>query len=145
MHIVETAREKIAFTGAVQPKQPRVTFARIPFPRCDQQIHFASQPRQRRHHRAPRAVFHHQLRNKQRVRKIGERVLESLLRVHASQRVEIGFSVGSNVHVLPRIEPERLEHAVAQERMHPRDSFGRVERGRARRDSVRRECRLRCL
>jgi hypothetical protein len=98
VRVVESAREQIAFTGAVQRKQPSVTFARIPFPRRNQQIHFASQPRQRRHHRAAGAVFHHQLRNKKRIRKIGERVAESLLRVHAPQRVEIGVSVFADAH-----------------------------------------------
>jgi len=98
VRIVQTARDEIAFADAVQREQPRVTFARIPFPRRNQQIHFASQPRQRSHHRSPRAVFHHQLRNKQRVRKIRERVVESLLRVHAPQCVEIGVSVFANEH-----------------------------------------------
>jgi hypothetical protein len=33
VRIVQPAREQIAFTGAVQRKQARITFARIPFPR----------------------------------------------------------------------------------------------------------------
>ena len=98
MRIVQTARDEIAFADAVQREQPRVTFARIPFPRRNQQIHFASQPSQRSHHRAPRAIFHHELRNKQRIREVRERVAESLLRVHAPQRVEISVSVFANEH-----------------------------------------------
>jgi hypothetical protein len=140
VRVVESACEQIAFTSAVQRKQPRVPFARTPLALRDQQIHFASQARQQSHHRAPRTVFHHQLRNKKRIREIGERIIESLLRVHASQSIEIGVSIFTNAHV-----PSTSEHAVAQKGVHARDSLGCIERGRARRDSICGERSLRCL
>lgn len=109
--VVESAREKIAFASGVQREQAGVTFARpgpvgalLPFSRIailvaiDEQIHLARESRERRHGHAARVILHDQLRNEDRIGEVGERVTEALARVHAAQRVEIGFRVFANEH-----------------------------------------------
>lgn len=98
MRVVEAAREEILFAGAMQLQEARVTFARIPCSGIGEQVHFAGNARERRHHRAAGVVFDDELRDENRIREIRERVVEALARVHRAKSVEIGFSVSADAH-----------------------------------------------
>lgn len=63
-----------------------------------EQIHLARQSRQRRHCHASGIIFQHQLRNKNRVSQIRKWIVESLTRVRAAQRIEVGVSVLTYKH-----------------------------------------------
>jgi len=58
-----------------------------------QQIHLAGEASERGHHGAAVVIFDDELRNENWVGEIGERVVEALRRVHATQSVEIGGRV----------------------------------------------------
>ena len=93
MRVVKAAREQVAFARAVQRQQALVTFARLPFRGIGQHVHLAGELRERRHHRAARVVLHHELRDEDRVGDTRKRVAKALPRMHAAQRVKIGFVV----------------------------------------------------
>lgn len=59
----------------------------------NEQVHLAGKPRERRHYGAAVVIFDDELRNENRIGQVRERVVEALGRVHAAQRVEIGFGV----------------------------------------------------
>jgi len=63
----------------------------------DEQVHLAGEARERGHHGAAVVIFDDKLRNENRVGEIRERVVEALRRVHAAERVEVGFSVFADV------------------------------------------------
>jgi len=98
VRVVEAAREEILLAGAMQLEQSRVTFARVPCFGIGEQVHFAGNARERRHHRAAGVVFDDELRDENRICEIRERVVEALARVHAAQSVKIGFGVGADEH-----------------------------------------------
>ena len=104
MRVVEAAREQIAFAGGVQREQVRISLARIPCPcaavnlAVHEQIHLARKSRERRHHGAAGVILDDELRDKDRISKIGKRIIEALPRVHAAQRIEIGFRVFADEH-----------------------------------------------
>ena len=47
---------------------------------------------------APGAIFHNELRNKNRISEIGKIVVESLQRVKVTKRIKISFRVWANQH-----------------------------------------------
>lgn len=109
MGVVESAREKIAFAGAMERNQMRVTFTRprlagaaIPFPfeilAIHEQVHFAREARKRRHYGAAAVILDNQLRDENWIGEVRERVVESLAGVHAAQGVEIGVGVFADEH-----------------------------------------------
>ena len=157
MGIVETTRKKIALAFTMERQKMRVTFARIPRPfrsafvTIYEEIHFARQSRERRHHRATVVVFDDEFRNKDRVREIRERVVEALARMHAAQRVEISGRVFADEHDLAGTGPAAVgtagirglsKYAMAQERMNAPDRFRCVEGRGTRWDTVMFEGRL---
>ena len=93
MRVVEPTRKQISFAGRVQCEQTRVTLARRRRRRIGEQIHLARKPRKRRHHGLARVILNDQLRDENRVGQVRKCVVEALPRVHAPQRVKIGFVV----------------------------------------------------
>ncbi len=137
MRVVEAARDKVAFAGAIELGEPRITLARLPFPGIGEQVHLARQAGERSHHGAAR-IFDDEFRNEIRVGEVRKRVVEALARVHAAQRVEVGFGVGANVHGV-----KRSKDSMAQQGVCAGDGFGGVKCSRSGFNAVRCERRLR--
>lgn len=104
MHVLKASREKIAFARSMKREQTQVAFAGVPCPRktrlfaIHEQIHLARESRERGHRDAAVAILDDQLGYEDRVREIGERVLEALTRMHPAERVEIAVDVFADEH-----------------------------------------------
>ncbi len=113
--VFESARQKALFAGAMQRQEIRESLASTVIPErliveprqrasslprrlvsafaIHQQIHLASEPRERCHHRASAAILDDELRDEERIGEVRERVSETLRGMHSAQGVEIGFCV----------------------------------------------------
>ena len=99
MRVIEAAREKIAAPGFVQREQARVAFARRAGVGIGEQVHLAGDTRERCADGAAGVIVNDELRDEDRIGEIGERVVEALARVDATERVEVIGGVGANVQV----------------------------------------------
>lgn len=102
MRILQPARQQVLFTCRVKRQHLSIALSSaaqgsivrqtsVPDVRVaatvHQQIHFARQSRQRRHSHAPRIIFQHQLRNKNRIAQIRKWIVECLPRMDPSEDI----------------------------------------------------------